>query len=246
MGQCGQGEMAKEKLIRLTREIYGCVRYCKVSASGRLKRVNTDNFHFVTQWRLKARADEVYDVIAEPLEYPRWWPSVYLNVRETAAGKPGGLGRRVRLHTKGWLPYTLDWEAEVTEASAPGRIVLTASGDLNGTGIWTFVQDSDYVNATFDWTVTPAKSLLRYLTPVMRPVLEANHRWAMEQGEVSLREELIRYRARTPEDLMEAADPRGPVEVPVRWIAVGAVTVSALACIAFARRKSRRAGTASA
>jgi hypothetical protein len=68
----------------------------------------------------------------------------------------------------------------------------------------------------------------------------------MQQGEICLREELIRYRARTPEDLMEAADPRGPVEVPVRWIAVGALAVSAVACIALTRRRARKTQTAAA
>ena len=201
----------------------------------------TNTYHFVSRWRVKARAEEVYDIIGQPLEYPRWWPAVYLDVRELADGAPGGVGRRFRLHTKGWLPYTLHWEASITEAVAPDRIVVEAAGDFEGQGIWSFVQDGDFVDITYDWTLTAGKPLLRYLTPVMRPVFEANQRWAMEQGEMCLREELIRYRARTPEDLMEAADPRGPVEVPVRWIAIGAVAVSALACIAFARRKSRKA-----
>jgi hypothetical protein len=78
----------------------------------------------------------------------------------------------------------------------------------------------------------------------MRPVFEANHRWAMEQGEISLQQELIRYRARTPEDLLDAAEPRGPAEVPVRWIAAGALAASAIACIALVRRRSRKAQAA--
>src|SRR5665213_2287956 len=46
----------------------------------------TYTYHFFTSWRLKASADEVYDIIGQPLEYPRWWPSVYLDCRETARG----------------------------------------------------------------------------------------------------------------------------------------------------------------
>jgi hypothetical protein len=206
----------------------------------------TNTYHFVTRWRVRADAEEVYDIISQPLEYPRWWPSVYLDCREINPGATNGMGRRVRFHTKGLLPYTLQWESSVTEAAPPGRLVVEASGDLNGRGAWTFARNGIFTDITFEWTIEVGKSLLRYLTPVLRPVFEANHRWAMEQGEICLREELIRYRARTPEDLMEAADPRGPVEVPVRWIAVGALAVSAVAFLALTRRRSRKAQPAAA
>ncbi len=199
-----------------------------------------DNYHFVTHWRVKAHVDEVFDIIGQPLEYPRWWPSVYLDCRELAAGGIHGNGRRVLFETKGLLPYTLHWEARTAETEFPNRIVIDAAGDFNGRGEWTFAQHGDYTNIAFDWNITVSKPLIRRLTPVLRPLFEANHRWAMEQGESGLRAELIRYRAHTPIDLLEAEDPRGPVEVPVRWIAAGAVAVSALACVALVRRKSRR------
>ena len=193
----------------------------------------SNSYHFVTRWRVKALAEEVYDIISQPAEYPRWWPAVYLDVRETA-------GHRYQVHSKGWLPYTLRWEFCTTEVVPSRRIVIDAAGDFDGRGVWSFVQDGAYVDITFDWKLTANKPMLRYLSPILRPAFEANHRWAMEQGEVSLRQELIRYRARTPGDLLEAADPRGPVEVPVRWLAAGALAASAIACIALVRRKSRK------
>jgi hypothetical protein len=206
----------------------------------------SNSYHFVTHWRVKAGADEVYDILSQPLEFSRWWPSVYLACRETAHGAASGLGRRVQFTTKGLLPYTLHWESCITEAVPSKRIVFEAAGDFMGRGVWTLEQDGAYTAITFDWELTVAKPLVQYLTPVLRPVFEANHRWAMQQGEICLREELIRYRARTPEDLLEAAEPRGPVEVPVRWIAVGAIALSALACIALTRKRSRKAQVAAA
>lgn len=203
-------------------------------------------YHFVTRWRLKASAWEAYDIVSQPLEYPRWWPSVYLSCREVAHGSPEGIGRCVKFRTKGLLPYTLQWESSVVERIPAERLVIEASGDFDGRGIWTFVQDGEFVDITFDWKIAVAKPLVQYLTPVLRPVFEANHRWAMQQGEICLREELIRYRARTPEELLDAADPRGPIEVPVRWIALGAFAISAIACVAVVRRKSRKALAATA
>jgi len=40
--------------------------------------IASNEYHFVTRWRMVAKVEEVYDVIVDPLEYPRWWPSVYL------------------------------------------------------------------------------------------------------------------------------------------------------------------------
>jgi hypothetical protein len=206
----------------------------------------TNTYHFISRWRVKATPEEVYDIIGQPLEYPRWWPSVYLECRETSFGKPNGTGRCVQFHTKGWLPYTLEWEACTTETIPSRQIAFNATGDFTGRGVWSFTQDGAFTDITFEWNLEPGKPLLRYLTPVMRPIFEANHRWAMRQGEISLHEELIRYRARTPQDLLEAGEPRGPVEVPVRWLAVGALAVSAIACIALTRRKSRKPQPAAA
>jgi hypothetical protein len=199
-------------------------------------------YHFVSRWRVRATVAEVQDIIGQPLEYPRWWPSVYLNARETTL--PGSAARQVEFHTRGMLPYTLIWNARVVERT-PDTIVIEASGDLEGRGVWSFSQEGDYVNITFEWNVDVNKPFVRYMTPMLRPVFEANHRWSMEQGESSLREELIRYRARTPEEMLDAADPRGPVEVPVRLIAMSALAVSAIAGFALVRRKLRNSQSAS-
>lgn len=206
----------------------------------------TNAYHFVSRWRVKASAWEVYDIISQPLEYPRWWPSVYLESRETLVGEPDGTRRRVRFRTTGLIPYTLNWEASVTETVPPHRIVFAATGDFSGRGTWSFVEDGDFVDITFEWNIAMVRNLLRYLAPVLHPAFEVNHRWAMQQGEISLREELKRYRARTPRDLLDAAEPRGPVEVPVRWLALSALAISAVACIALMRRRSRKSQPASA
>ncbi|PYQ87225.1 MAG: hypothetical protein DMG03_05955, partial [Acidobacteria bacterium] len=42
------------------------------------------------------------DVLGDPLALARWWPSVYLDVQELRPPDARGVGRRVRLHTKGW------------------------------------------------------------------------------------------------------------------------------------------------
>ena len=74
---------------------------------------------------------------------------------------------------------------------------LTAEGDLNGTGRWTFEKDGPETVITYDWRVSTAKPLLRRLSWLLKPVFAANHRWAMARGQESLALELRRRRAAT-------------------------------------------------
>jgi uncharacterized protein YndB with AHSA1/START domain len=158
-----------------------------------------NEYHFTTRWRVKSSAEEAFEIISRPEEFPRWWPDVYLRVIDLSAGDEHGVGRRVRFHTKGWLPYTLDWESTVVEVERPWRLAITASGDFVGRGVWTFEQDGDWVNMIFDWRLSAEKPLLRYLSSLLKPIFSANHRWAMARGRKSLEQELARRaRKRVP------------------------------------------------
>jgi Polyketide cyclase / dehydrase and lipid transport len=153
----------------------------------------TNQYEFTTRWRVQGKADDVYEFISHPEHFPRWWPQVYLRVDELSPGEANGIGRRVRLLTKGWLPYKLRWESCCIESERPRRLAITANGDFNGVGVWTLEQDGGFVNATFDWRLTADKPLLRYLSFLFRPLFSANHRWAMARGEESLKRELARH-----------------------------------------------------
>lgn len=188
----------------------------------------SNEYHFITRWRVQGTADEVYDLISHPLDYPRWWPSVYLQTEELAPGDEAGVGKRVRLHTKGWLPYTLSWESCSTESARPRRLAIRAIGDFDGRGIWTLEQDSEYVNVTFDWKLTADKPLLKYLSFLLKPVFSANHRWAMERGRESLELELTRRHARSEQERARIPRPPGPNKTSGVWLALGAVVVIAI------------------
>src|SRR5581483_9897141 len=154
-----------------------------------------NEYHFVSRWRVEGTCGEVADVLGDPLTLPRWWPSVYLQVTETRAPDVHGLGRRVSLLTKGWLPYTLRWSFEVIAWRYPNGFTIEAAGDFVGRGEWTFTQDGPCVDVVYDWRISAEKPLLRRLSIVLKPIFAANHRWAMGRGEESLRLELRRRRA---------------------------------------------------
>ena len=148
------------------------------------------DYHFVTHWRFESTAEEVSDILQDPLDLPRWWPSVYLKVTELKQGDESGVGGEYDLHTKGWLPYTLKWQFTVTEANIPHGFSLEARGDFVGKGVWTLEQDGDFVDVIYDWRISAEKPLLSFFSAILKPIFSANHHWAMRQGEESLKREL--------------------------------------------------------
>ena len=153
------------------------------------------DYEFFTEWRVAGTVEEVKAVLGDAESLARWWPSVYLSVDQREAGGEGGVGRVLDLHTKGWLPYTLRWTLRITEPMTDEGFALTASGDLEGTGRWTFAQDGPEVLITYDWRISATKPLLRRMAWLLKPAFAANHHWAMRKGEESLRLELRRRRA---------------------------------------------------
>jgi Polyketide cyclase / dehydrase and lipid transport len=200
--------------------------------------MSASEYHFVSRWRVEGTCGEVADVIGDPLALARWWPAVYLAVEEVRPPDATGVGRRVRLHTRGWLPYTLRWEFEVVESRYPYGFALTATGDFNGRGVWTFAQDGPEVDITYDWRISAEKPLLRNLSFLLKPVFAANHRWAMAQGETSLALELARRRATS--DAARARVPPPPQPVTYAGAALVAAAAAVGASVAYLLLRNRR------
>jgi hypothetical protein len=171
--------------------------------------MSTNDYHFITNWRIRGTIEEVATIIADARDLTRWWPAVYLDVQVLAPGDERGQGQVVSLYTKGWLPYTLRWQFRVSEVGARS-VTIEAWGDFVGRGIWTFEQHGEWASVTYDWKIRADKPLLRRLSFLMKPIFAANHHWAMARGEESLRLELARRRARTPEELAHIPAPPPP------------------------------------
>jgi hypothetical protein len=168
------------------------------------------DYRFVTRWRVESTPEEVYRVMEDTPGMARWWPSVWLAVEILESGDADGVGSRIRLHTNGWLPYTLCWVAHATEKKFPHRIAFAASGDFDGHGTWTFSADGPDVVMDYGWNVRADKPLLRYFSFILRPLFAANHNWAMARGLESLRLELARRHARSPEEQALVPPPPAP------------------------------------
>src|SRR5258708_16355024 len=74
-----------------------------------------NDYHFVTRWRVRGTVKEVLYILGDAEDLPRWWPSVYIEVKKH--------DDVVELFTKGWLPYTLRWSFRVTERRPDGFVI---------------------------------------------------------------------------------------------------------------------------
>ena len=79
----------------------------------------------------------------------------------------------------------------------------------------------------YDWRLRADKPLLRNLSFLLRPLFEANHRWAMAQGETSLKLELQRRRATSDEARATIPPPPGPVTYAGVALVAGAAAMGA-------------------
>jgi uncharacterized protein YndB with AHSA1/START domain len=134
---------------------------------------------FVDEWVVDAPIETVFDTLADATTYPEWWKPVYLTVE---ADGPVRVGQTSRHHFKGRLPYTLRMTAEMTELDRPSRFEVIVDGDLRGRGTWSFDERDGRTHVCWDWVVFADKTLLRVLTPVLRPAFRWNHSWAVQRA----------------------------------------------------------------
>lgn len=152
-------------------------------------------FHIVTEWHLQATIAEVAAILTDPDRFTDWWGDVYIGVSVVDRGDENGIGSRVVVHSKGWLPYHLNWVGTMVAADIPHRWRIEATGDLTGQGEWRLSQQGDVAVVIYDWRVLADRPLFRVLAPLFGPVFAWNHRWAMARGVEGLKRELARRRA---------------------------------------------------
>lgn len=144
-----------------------------------------NEYRFVDRWLVPAPVETAYDVVGDTLGYPRWWGDVFVSVE--GDGGPPRPGRHVQIVSRGFLPYRLRWEAEVSEADAPGGFAFTMTGDFVGGGSWSFEPADGGTLAVFDFRPRVEKPGVKQLSPVLKPLFRWNHRWAMERGQRGVR-----------------------------------------------------------
>jgi hypothetical protein len=117
--------------------------------------------------------------------WPTWWKYVK-EVALLAKGDANGIGAAHRLTWSGRIPYRLAFESKVTGVKEHEVLEAVASGDLSGTGRWSFREDGGLTQVRYDWQVTTSKAWMNLLAPVLEPVFRWNHDQIMSEGRRAL------------------------------------------------------------
>lgn len=125
-------------------------------------------FHFDSTWRVNAAPDDVWSLLAEVDSWSDWWPGMVGAITGTPnqQRKQSLLGTRVHAQVTSHVGFSLDLGITLTQAE-PGRFVqFSATGDLRGTGQWTFARTGPLTEVSILWCVTTRRPLLRMLRPL--------------------------------------------------------------------------------
>ena len=150
---------------------------------------------FIDEWDVEAPIERVFDALADARTYPRWWRPVYLAVE---ADCEPGVGCVSRQEFKGRLPYHLKTRSEIVRYEPPREFEVDVVGDLTGHGVWTLTEHDGRVHVRFDWRVLADRPLLRYLTPILRPLFRWNHNWSIKRAVEGLEPYARSERSRAP------------------------------------------------
>jgi len=145
-------------------------------------------YEFLTTWCLDAPIERVFDVLRDSRGYPRWWKGVK-SVVALADGDPEGVGEASRFTWRSVLPYELSFDSRVTRVERPHLIEGTATGELEGTGVWRLYEGSGTA-AVYEWRVHTTRACMNVLAPVARPAFAWNHDIVMRQGADGIAREL--------------------------------------------------------
>jgi hypothetical protein len=145
------------------------------------------DFSLTTRWLIPASVAEVWGCLVATENWPSWWEYVAM-VDETATGNSLGINNVRRYLWRTCLPYDLAIDLRVTQMHPYRSITAEVTGDLIGSGdcAITYRENEAATELIFTWNVSLAKSWMKLLGGVARPVFVWNHERVMKSGEEGL------------------------------------------------------------
>lgn len=146
-----------------------------------------NQYHFVETWFIPGfTPEEVYNVISNGTLLPQWWRGVYLEAEALDNAQEPVVGAKTRVKARGFLPYKLNFILEATQLTQDQVVEVTAHGDFEGVWRATMTPKNGGTHVEIDWKVTVQMPLVRYFSPILKPLFAWNHYWTTPRGEAGL------------------------------------------------------------
>lgn len=150
-----------------------------------------DRYVLVSRWRIDAPLDDVWQMLVEPEHWPAWWRYVR-RVELLGHGDADGVGAVRRIVWSSALGYGLTLTVTTRRVLKLCEIEASASGDVDGTGLWQIEADGAGTRVTYRWEVVLRKPWMRRLARLLRPLYAWNHHAVMRAGAEGLARRLAR------------------------------------------------------
>jgi hypothetical protein len=150
---------------------------------------NPVRYYFVTKWQIKAPLEKVWNIIEKGEDWPQWWKGVE-EAEVLYEGNSDDIGKIIHYSVKSFLPFMLSFDYTVTEKQTYKMISGKASGDLEGTGVWTFDESNGITHVQYIWDVASTKKIVNLLSPMLKWFFSYNHNLVMHWGAKRLAKKL--------------------------------------------------------
>ncbi len=182
-------------------------------------------YRLLTLWRIEAPLQRVFDAISDSLRWPEWWAGAD-RVEELRAGDADGVGGLRRYTWKSRLSYRLSFDAVTTRVEAPRLLEACVSGDLEGSGRWTFEHEAGITLVRYEWHVRSTRRWMNLAAPAVRSMFVHNHHALMQQGEKGLAS-LLGCRLHEAVYCEQPPAGRRPLDERIDWPAAMAAGITA-------------------
>lgn len=152
------------------------------------------DFEVTTRRWLDARPEELTAVGLEPEQLHSWCSSVFMYGDLVERGAPDGLGMTLRVHTKGYLPHSFFFVAQIVDVIPHRFMRVVVTGDFDGVADITVTPDGAGSRFEMHWRIALKHPWLRHLVRTFRWVFVRNHRWAMRHMCRQVEDEVHRRR----------------------------------------------------
>lgn len=144
-------------------------------------------YSFVTQWKVNASMQDVWDAIYDTGHWPEWWKGVE-EVKEVSTPDAPGL-QHITMRSNFEQPVSYNFR--VTSIEKFRKIEGAASGEYKGKARWEFEEQNDgAILVKYTWDVTPKTCIKNILSPVSRTLMQWHHDTVMHWGARGLADKL--------------------------------------------------------